>query len=751
MTRMADAELVGLIEHLEWQANSNDSSVVAAQQAKAMQYYLQMPFGTEEEGRSAVVSSDVWDVVEGMTPLILKPFVSSDDVVRFNPEGPEDEEAADQESDYINYIVTQKNDVFETLITWVKTGLLQKNGVVKYWWEKSKRNRIERYEGISDDVYSMLLQDKSVSVVEHTENSPEPQPDVEGSEAQPDAEPTHDVVIRVSKDVGEPRFAVIPPEEFRISRNATSSNPKKARFCEHVVRKTISEIREMGFDVEDTINDSGSRDPRLSMQFVARHADDSDQYMPVDAADASTREVIYRECYLLVDFDGDGIAELRKVCLVGRQVLLNEETEEIPFVGWTPYPQPFKFDGRCPADETVEIQAIKSTVLRQTMDNLYTINNNTRYVSNKVNLDDLLDNQIAGIVRVDGDVVSNHVMPGPVTPIGEITLPMIEYMDSAKENRTGFTRYNQGSDANSLNKTATGVRIISEAGNERGGLMSRCFAEQGLKPLMLGIHGLCQRHGMEPQTVRLRGKWSTIDPREWRTRYDMSVSVGLGNADRQMQMQGAQLLLQTQGNLMQVPGLVSPKNFYEAGAMLTKSLGEKNPEKFFSQPDENPQPPPDPMQDPAFKLQIAELHLREREVAAKERQVDIADKQADITAANDAATISLKAELQGHDMQLQFATAMADLQKQFQDMARSHADMMMQLQQHQQAMQQPEETSEPPQPEATETLEQGDPHADRLNQLEAQLAALAATKVRRTTIKRSPDGGFTAEARDELQ
>lgn len=673
---MTDAQLVSHIEMLEQQANNNDSSSVAAAQAKAMDYYLGRPFGTEEEGRSAVISSDVWDVVEGMTPMVLKPFVSSDDIVRFNPEGPEDEEAADQESDYINYVVTQKNDVFETLVSWVKTGLLQKNGIVKYWWEKSKRKRIERYTGLTDDVYTALLDDDSIEVVEHTETQGDPVLDQQTGQMMP-GDLSHDVVLRVVEEYGEPRYCVVPPEEFRISRNATSVSPKNARFCEHVTRVTISELREMGFDVADDINDSGTEDPRFSEQYTSRWAQDGDQVSEMDGADPSTREVIFREVYLLVDFDGDGLAELRKVCIVGREVLLNEETEEVPFVAWTPYPQPFRFDGRCPADETTEIQLIKSTVLRQTMDNLYTVNNNTRYVSSKVNLDDLLDNQIAGIVRVDSDIVGNHVMPAPVTPIGNITMPMVEYFDTAKENRTGWTRYNQGADADSLNKTATGVRIISEAGNERVGLVSRCFAEQGLKPLMIGIHGLCRRNADKEQMVRLRGKWVTVDPRGWRNRYDMSVSVGLGSSDKQMQMQGAQLLLQTQMNLAG-SGIVEPKNIYEAGAKLAQALGEKNPDKYFTAPPDEKPEPPDPMSDPEYMLKMAELKLRNRELDIRDREVGIKGDAAEASAANDKANTALKAEAQGRDMTVQLMEAFAAMQQQFNEMREQMQQPMQQ-------------------------------------------------------------------------
>ena len=672
---MTDDEVLAEVELRESQCGSINNSQTAREQATAIDYYLSKPFGTEEEGRSSVISSDVWDVVEGLTPLVLKPFVSTDDIVRFKPEGPDDEEQADQESDVVNYYVTQKNDVFDTLVAWVKTGLLQKNGVVKYWWETSKRASIERYENVGDDEFTMMIQDENVHVVSHTEKHGPP--DIDPQTGQP-GEPTllHDVVLRISEMIGEPKYCVVPPEEFRISRDATSSNPKNATFVEHVTRKTIGALREMGYDVEDDLSDTGTTDsPDMSEQYVARRPEDQLNQVGSETNDPASREVWYREILTYMDVDGDGMAELRKICVVGRTLLSSEETEEINFCGWTPYPQPFQFDGRCPADETTEIQLIKSTVLRQTMDNIYTVNNNTRYVSDKVNLDDLLDNQIAGIVRVKGDIVGNHVMPGPVTPIGAITMPMIEYFDSAKENRTGFTRYNQGTDSDSLNKTATGIRIIAEAGNERVNLVSRCFAEQGLKPLMLGIHGLCRRHGTKTEAMKLRGKWVQVNPRDWKTRYDMSVSVGLGSSDKQIQMQGAQLLLQTQTNMAQIaPGNVTPKNFYEAGSMLAKSLGEKNVDKFFTQPPAEPAPPPDPTEDPRFKLDAAKVQLeahkadeegkyRKADLMLRMREIALKEKAETAKAELGQGDLALKAEAQGHDMMLQLMQAVSGIQQ----------------------------------------------------------------------------------------
>jgi hypothetical protein len=671
---MSDDQLLAQIEQQERLATGFYGGEIAKEQALALDYYLGKPFGTEEQGRSQVVSSDVWDVVEGLTPLVLKPFVSSDDVVRFQPHGPEDEEAAEQESDYINYIVTQRNDVFEQLVAWVKAGLLQKNGVVKYWWEKTRRTEIERYEGLPDDMFTLLAQDENVEVAEHTETK---QTVIDPQTGQPIEMALHDVVLRVSHERGEPRYSVIPPEEFLISRDAASVNPKKAAFVQHKTRMTISQLREMGYDVDDDINDGASEDPAMSQQYLARRESDEYDGFQSQWDDPAMREVVFRETYMLIDYDGDGIAELRRICRVGREMLANEETEEIPFVAWTPYQQPFKFYGRCPADETCEIQLIKSTVLRQTLDNLYTINNNRNFVSDKVNIDDLLDNQIAGIVRVQGDDVGRHVMPAPITPIGQITLPIVEYFDSAKENRTGFTRYNQGTDSESLNKTATGIRMISEAGNQRVDIIARAFAEQGLKQLMLGIHGLCRRHGSEQETIRLRGKWVTVDPREWKTRYDMSVSVGLGSSDKQMQMQGVQMIMAEQKQLAQV-GIVTPQNFLAAASKLAETAGFKNPQMFFSEP--QPQQAPDPRQDPKFILEASKVQQKDDENKIRSAELAIKAHDSQVNAAAQEADAALKAQAQGHDSLMEVVQALQNLAQLQHSMGKDIADLKLRAQ-----------------------------------------------------------------------
>jgi hypothetical protein len=625
---MDENELRAVIEQQERLALGYYTGEIASEQAKALDYYFNR-MDSDEEGYSQAQSSDVWDVVEGMTPQILKPFVSSDDIMSFMPEGAEDVEAAEQESEYINYVVTQKNNIFEQLTMWVKTGLLQKNGIIKYWWDKSKRTTTETYEGLGDDELAMLMQDiqsnPDIELVGHSES----QVEIMGQ-----IETVHDIQLKVTREHGDAVYCVVPPEEFLISRDAMSPDPKKAFFVQHRQKLTLSKIREMGYDVDDKDIDLSAGDSGLSLQAQARYSTEELDIGYSNSFDDSMQETIFRETFLLVDYDGDGIAELRKVCMAGSRVLTNEEVDEIPFCAWTPYIQPFKFYGRCPADEVIEIQDIKTTLLRQNLNNIYTINNNRTFISDKVNVDDMINNALAGIIRVNKgtETVGNHVYTAPIQPLGAVIQPQIEYWDSAKENRTGFTRYNQGLDADSLNKTATGVRIITENANQKIELIARGFAETGLKQLMIGIHKLCRQHSTKTEIVRLRNKWVSIDPRNWKTRLDMRVSVGLGHSDKQMQMQGVQMLLASQERVASL-GLVKPANVYYALAKQAEVLGFKDYQKYYTDPSEQQEPappPPDPMTLPENIFKAKELEIKSREADIKEQDMLMKNEDRDL-------------------------------------------------------------------------------------------------------------------------
>lgn len=664
--QMDDRELLARLVMEERDAVDFASMTVAQQRADAMDYYFGREFGNEEDNQSSAISTDVFDVVETMLPAILKPFVSTDDVMSFTPLGPNDTEAADQESAYLNHVFMHTNDGFGILRKWVWDGLAQKNGVVKYWWDTIQPARIERYFDLTADVLAMIMQDENVEIIEGSEHSaqfpqgfnPVPAP-IPGMppEQMPPAPMVYDITVRIKeKAKGFAHVAVVPPEEFLISRDATDANPKKARFCEHRRLITISELRQMGYEVDDDMASDDVADLMGTPEYISRHTDDNN-ITSINVGTGPNREVVVREMYYNIDYDGDGIAEKRCFVVVGDTILDNYEIEEAPFSGWTPYVIPHKYFGVCPADMAMDTQLQKSTLVRQVLNNAYGINNNRAAISNRVNYDDIMTNVVNGFVRINADQIGNDIVPLTPQSIISDLLPAIQYLDAAKENRQGISRLNKGLDANTLNPiSATEAAASTEQSQEREQLIARTFAETGLKDLMVSLHGLIRRHGNAPETFQMTGRWVTVDPRSWRKRTDMSITVGLGTGNKQAKMAFYQMAAQQTQPLMGM-GLVTPVEVYNLAKAFYQAGGEKDYQKFVKDPTA-----PDfqaPAQQPPPEIAIEQMRQQGKE---KEIQANAGIK---------AQELQFEAQHKEQDRQQQEANRQADLAKQ-QEVQRSN-------------------------------------------------------------------------------
>jgi hypothetical protein len=206
---------------------------------------------------------------------------------------------------------------------------------------------------------------------------------------------------------------------------------------------------------------------------------------------------------------------------------------------------------------------------------------------------------------------------------------MVEYMDSMKEKRTGITAYNQGLDANSLNKTATGVAQIMNASQQRIELVARTFAETGVKELFKLVHHLVRTTLTKPDIIRLRNKWVEVDPREWKARKDLSISVGLGAGNKDQQLAHLMSIITMQKEAIGA-GLTSPEKIYNALAKLTQNAGFKNPEEFWVNPANAPQGEQAPQQpDPQETLIQGQLAI-EQQKAQSDMQLSQQKAQAQL-------------------------------------------------------------------------------------------------------------------------
>lgn len=610
---MTETELLALISTEEQQAVGYQYGTLASERETAMNYYMGRAFGNEVEGKSQVISTDVRDAVEGMLPALLDMFTSSKEAVEFEPVGMEDEQQAKAATALCNYVFYKQNNGFLLLYQWFKDALLQKNGVVKFWYEDSESKTKEKYEDLNELELFQLLQN----------------PNVEVSATREMEDGRTEIEITVTDKSGKVCVQNVPPEEFLITPKHNSVGLQDCLFVAHRQRLTVSEIKEMGYDVEDNAGDSGLE---FSPEFLARRQF-PEETLENDPNDPSLRRVWISECYLRVDFDGDGIAELRKVLRCGQEILENEECEYIPFAAITPIIMPHRFYGLSLADLVMEIQYHKSILWRQMMDNLYLTNNPRNLVlENQVNLDDLLTSRVGGIVR--------QKVPGAVTPletrfIAGQSFPMLEYLDSVKENRSGVTRYNQGTDADSLNKTATGISRIMNASEQRIKLVARIFAETGVKDLFRGILHCLQKYSTAPMQMRLLGNVVAIDPRQWKTQWDVTVNVGLGTGDKSQQLVQLQTIAAVQKELLMAgKSWVTDDNLYNMARKIAESAGFQNEGMFFTPPKNVP--PQEPAPDPEMmKLQAeAQMGQAELQQQAQEKQISaqmqkyVADLQA---------------------------------------------------------------------------------------------------------------------------
>jgi hypothetical protein len=581
-----DMEIIAQIEAQENIAYGVNDSALSNDRAEAIDYYLGQPFGNEEEGRSQVVSYDVQDTIESALPQLLKVFVAGDKVVQFDPKGPEDQDAAEQETDYINHVVMEQNEGFKIFYVWFKDALLSKNGYVKVYAEEEEEEEEYEYKGLTDAQLQMLASDEETEVLEH-EGYPDPsvnmdilyqQAAMNGVDPATIMQPMlHDVKLKVTEKETEIHIENVAPENMMISVEVNGPNLQDAKFVQHREVMQLADIAET-FDKPLEYIKSIMSDLRDTFEEESNARDIYDE--EYDRA-IESQEALVKDTYIKLD------GERYRVVVLGNTVLYKEKCEYVPFACITPMIMPHRHIGRSYADLTMDIQLIKSTLIRGQLDNMYLANNGRYAISDRVNLDDMLTSRPGGIVRVDGDP-GTGIMPLSHPPLPASSFGMVEYMDSMKEKRTGITAYNQGLDSNSLNKTATGVAQIMNASQQRIELVARTFAETGVKELFKLVHYLVRTTLTKPDIIRLRNKWVEVDPREWKARKDLSISVGLGAGNKDQQLMHLTSILNMQKEAIAV-GLTSPEKIYNALSKLTQNAGFKNPEEFWINPANTPE------------------------------------------------------------------------------------------------------------------------------------------------------------------
>ena len=629
---MTEEEIIGLVESEINGSSDYMDSEISSQRERSMEYFYGEPFGNEEDGRSQVVVTDVQDTLMWMMPSLMRIFTAGDRVVKFVPEGPEDEDTAEQATKYVNHVFYKQNDGFMVLYNMFLDALMQKVGIVKHYWEEVEKTTTESYQNLTEQEYSLLQQDDELEVVEHQENvTISEQPDPFTGDIVQVEEVFHDVTFARTSMEGKVTIENVPPEEFLINRGAKTL--EDARFICHRSHKSKSELLQMGFD-PDVVEDlpgytGGADDITTSQEYMARHAYDSTDVYPNQAAADSEMVVQIYESYVKLDMDGSGISVLHKICHAGSELLDIEPIDYIPFSTVCPIPIPHKFYGLSVAETVEDIQLIRSTLTRNLLDNMY-LSNNGRFqvVEGQVNIDDLLTNRPGGIVRTRSPSALQPIQTPSLQPY---SFQMLQYWEDIKSGRTGVNPKTQGLSADVLKTHVTTGAVTAALTNAQGRLelIARVFADTGVRNMFKSIYNLIQRYEDRKKVVRLNNNYFQIDPASWREDLDVDIEVGIGYGDQDVRLQNISNfagLIEKVGQ--QTQGMIQPGNVYNLVREIADEMGIKNVDKFISTPPTEPPPPSAQEQLGQMQAQaqmtIAQATQLEAEVKAKELEIKAA-------------------------------------------------------------------------------------------------------------------------------
>ncbi|QTC88101.1 portal protein [Brevundimonas pondensis] len=661
--RMDDSQLQSIVAAEIADAVSFIDDDIGPQRVRAVDYYFGRPFGDEEPGRSQIVSRDVHDMISAAMPSLMRIFFGPENVVEFEPYGPEDVDEAEQKTDYVNYIVTTDNDGFEIFYAVLKNALREKVGITKTWWDNSEEVCTRSYTGLDEDGLTLLLEDlnkaRKAELVESSED-----------------EAGLSVRIKLTRPVDKVCIEAIPPEEFLISRDARSLD--EAAFKAHRTTKTVSDLIALGYDRED-IEAGASDDLDWNEERQARN--------PAlngldDAIDPTMRQVLYVEAYVRADYDGDGIAELMKVCTVGPgyKVIHKEPADDHPFADFHVDPEPHTFFGESLADKTMDVQESKSRLLRAGFDGLAQSLFPRTVVGRNGNMEDALNTEVGAVLRADGDASSAYFFQAAPNT-AQHAFPFLTYMDELRENRTGMSKVSMGLDAEALqNTTATAAEGNFTRSQERIELMARILAS-GMRKLFRRVAVLVTENQRAERMVKLRNKWVPMDPRAWRSDMNVICNVGLGGGSPEQKISVLSMIAGKQEAIMLQTGpdnpLVTVKQYHTTLSKLVQEAGFKNPDAFFTDPesDEVKQrmaakaqepPPPDP------KVVEAEQRLQlEAQKAEAQMQFQVQKAAADLQIAREKMAMDIEAQREKQRLEAEFRReqAVAELQLKRDEMA----------------------------------------------------------------------------------
>lgn len=541
-------------------------------------------------GRSQVVSRDVRENIKKAKPSLIRTLLGNDKVVEYEPVAEGDEEGAEQATDYVNYVIFPESNGYEAVEDALTDAMKLRNGVIRWYFDKKVTVTVSEHTGLDESAMVQLVADDSVTVLEASQTFEAIQ-QLNGSTA---LTPVYDLRLRRRSEKGRWVVEAVPPEQFLVHPDTLDLDESPMVGINTRLRR--SDLVAMGYDRKkiDSIPSVSENDDKEDEEDTRRR----EIYSLGETMPKALEELEYYELYARIDEDNDGIAELRRLVYAGaikaEYLLSNEEWDEVPFADLIVERRPHQREGNSISDDLMEIQKIKTVLLRETLDNLYWQNKPQPIVQEGAiaNPDAVLNPTFGKPIRVNENVDVRAALGFTQVPfVAQSSFGMLEYMDKEATDRTGISDASGGLPPDALqNVTAKASALIEQAGIGQTELMVRTLA-RGLKRVFKGLLKLIIKHQDQPRTVKLRGKWVTFDPRAWNADMDATVNVGLGAGTRERDMMAMQAVMNLQEKLLASLGptnnpFVKPKNVSNAISKFVEAIGLPSGDMFFSEPSE---------------------------------------------------------------------------------------------------------------------------------------------------------------------
>ncbi|MDC2981504.1 hypothetical protein OA007_02225 [SAR116 cluster bacterium] len=621
--RLDDDDIVKLVDDNVRTSTGYTASDLSKEREKVLDYYNGNLPKPAHDGNSKYVSQDVYNAVQSMQAALLETFAAGNRIVKFAPQGQDDVELAAISTAYADFQIFRANDGYAVFSSVISDALLARVGIAKVFWQMSEEVDQQEFENLTQDELDMILAEENTELID----------------SETDEIGLVSGVIGITRDTSQVVIEPVAPEEFLIEQQAKSM--MDAKFCAHQTRKTLSELREMGFTDEqlDNIGDHEHVDLDTSPEVLARH-DDLNITKGLDAQgyQDQVRDVMVIEAYMMVDIEGTGTATLHRILKAGNALLEVEEVSRKPFIAFCPLPIPHSFYGSNFADKLCATQNARTVLTRSILDHAM-ITNNPRYMVTKgglTNPRELIDNRVGGLVNVTRP---DAIAPMPQAPLNPFIFQTLQELQDNLEENTGVSSLSTGmnKDAVSKQNSAALVEQLTSMSQQRQKIIARNFANQFVKPLFHEVYRLVVENEQQEKIIDISGSFVPVDPRRWKEKRDVMVELKLGYGEQDRE---AQKMLAIHQLFTQDPAVGPMYGLPQRHAMLKKILEQQgilNVDEYLVPPEQIPPPQPDPVQQMQTQMAAKQLELQER-------QTGVAEMRAQTDAAVAQAKINLDAE-----------------------------------------------------------------------------------------------------------